>query len=104
MGKEPQAWPAPGSALVTGRFLGAVSSLWLLRLAEENTRPDPVKAAQVTDCYLPQLFLSLRLLAMVVCRLLWRGAVTALVVFSRARRFLAVKRLCARSGRSSLRF
>lgn len=32
MGKEPQARPAPGSTLVTGRFLRAMSSLWLHRL------------------------------------------------------------------------
>lgn len=36
------------------------------------------------NCYSPQLFLSLRLLAMAVCGLVWRGAVTALAVFSRA--------------------
>lgn len=43
-----------------------------------------MKDAQVTDCYSPQLFLSLRLLAMAVCELVWRGAVTALAVSSRA--------------------
>lgn len=69
MGKEPQAWPAPGSALVTARFLGAESLPGYRgrHPAAENTGPDPVKAAQVTDCYSPQLFLSLRLLAMAVC-------------------------------------
>lgn len=54
--------------------------------AAENTGPDPVKAAQVTNCYSPQLFLSLRLLAMADCGLVWQGAVNALVVFSRALR------------------
>lgn len=67
MGTELQARPAPGSALVTARFLRAlVFGCRGWNPAAENTGPDPVKAAQVTDCYSPQLFLSLRLLAMAV--------------------------------------
>lgn len=38
MGKELQARPAPGSALVTARFLGAVSSLWLQRLEPSSRK------------------------------------------------------------------
>lgn len=38
MGKELQAWPAPGSALVTARFLGAVSSLWSQRLEPSSRK------------------------------------------------------------------
>lgn len=57
----------------------------------ENRGLNPVKAAQVTDCYSPQLFLSLRLLAMAVRRLAVERRCHSSCGLLQGRRLLAVK-------------